>query len=54
MTMAIVTMEHRAGVQTSGEEAIAWLRERVENNLRFSGDVEFVTLIADLDAAERP
>jgi hypothetical protein len=35
------------------DQAIAWLRERVGNNARFRGDVEFLTLIADLDAALR-
>ena len=32
------------------EQAIAWLRERVESNTRFRGDQEFLTLIADLEA----
>ncbi len=35
------------------EQAIAWLRERVDNSMRFRGDVEFLTLIADLEAALR-
>lgn len=35
------------------EQAMAWLRELLENNARFRGDVEFSTLIADLEAALR-
>jgi hypothetical protein len=32
---------------------MAWLRGRLDNNARFHGDVEFSTLIADLEAAVR-
>jgi len=35
------------------DQAVAWLRDRVENNPRFRGDVEFLTLIEDLDAVVR-
>jgi len=34
----------------SHEQAIAWLRGRVESNARFHDDAEFSRLIADLDA----
>jgi hypothetical protein len=37
----------------SHDQAIAWLKDRVENNRRFRGDTEFLTLIADMDAAVR-
>ena len=36
------------------EQAISWLRKRVDESRRFSGDVEFSTLIVDLDVAARP
>ena len=32
------------------EQAIAWLRDRVESNARFHDDAEFSTLIAELEA----
>lgn len=35
------------------DQAIAWLRDRVDSNARFRGDVEFSILIADLEAALR-
>jgi len=35
------------------DQAIAWLRDRVENTRRFRGDTEFLRLITDLDAAVR-
>ncbi len=41
----------RRRARQSHEQAIAWLRDRVENNARFRGDAEFQSLIADLDAA---
>ena len=34
----------------SHEQAITWLKDRVEKHPHFHGDVEFRTLIADLDA----
>jgi hypothetical protein len=34
----------------SHDEAIAWLRNRVESNARFRDDAEFATLIAELEA----
>ena len=38
----------RRGGRTHAQ-AIAWLRQRVDSNARFRGDVEFLTLITDLD-----
>jgi hypothetical protein len=35
------------------EQAMAWLRDRLDSNARFRGDVEFWALIADLEAALR-
>jgi hypothetical protein len=35
------------------DQAIAWLRERVDSSAAFHGDAEFLTLIADLDAVAR-
>jgi hypothetical protein len=37
----------------SHEQAMAWLRERLDSNARFRGDEEFSALIADLEAALR-
>jgi hypothetical protein len=39
--------------RSTHDEAIAWLRDRVESNPSFRRDTEFSTLIADLDAAIR-
>jgi hypothetical protein len=35
------------------DQAIAWLRKRIESSLNFCPDAELLTLIADLDAALR-
>lgn len=34
----------------SHEQAITWLRDRIQHNARFHDDAEFMSLIADLDA----
>lgn len=36
------------------EQAIAWLRDRVDSNPHFRGDVQLTTLIADLDKVVLP
>jgi hypothetical protein len=36
------------------DQAIAWLRDRVDRAPRFGGDAEFFSLIADVDGALRP
>jgi hypothetical protein len=36
------------------EQAIGWLRERVEQSARFHADTEFLTLIADVDVVLGP
>jgi hypothetical protein len=38
----------------SHDEAIAWLRDRIDKNPRFRDDPEFGALIGDVDAAVRP
>ena len=40
--------------QLSHEQAIAWIRAKIEKNLRFRDDPELATLLADVDAALGP